>query len=241
MATSIAITCDHWSSMGNVSYLGLTCHLIDNNWMLNSFALGDYQTLARHTSDNVSTHIRNNADKWGLFEKILLLLNIKSAIEETAFDITLAKFHRIVGHFKHSPANHRELHENHIDLDLPQGNLIQHVDTRWNTMYDMLRRMLKHKKAITVTLVEQNHHFLTLTESEWEKMEKIADVLQPCKVASELLGGNKYVSSSVVSPIICYLSRETVIQDDDPRYIALFKEKFVNEMERRFNDFSNDC
>ncbi|XP_065645597.1 E3 SUMO-protein ligase ZBED1-like [Hydra vulgaris] len=31
-----------------------------------------------------------------------------------------------------------------------------------------------------------------------------------------------------------------VIQDDDPRYIALFKEKFVNEMERSFNDFSND-
>ena len=31
MATGIAITCDHWSSMGNDSYLGLTCHLIDNN------------------------------------------------------------------------------------------------------------------------------------------------------------------------------------------------------------------
>ncbi|XP_065652748.1 E3 SUMO-protein ligase ZBED1-like [Hydra vulgaris] len=254
--------------MGNVSYLGLTCHLIDNNWMLNSFALGVHQTLDRHTSDNVSTHIRNIADEWGLFEKIFSIgtdngrnivkavssfpfkhlpcfahtvqLIIKSAIEETAFDITLAKCHRIVGHFKHSPANNMELHESQIDLDLPQENLIQDVVTRWNSMYDMLRRMLKHKKAITVTLDEQNHHFQTLTEREWEKMEKIADVLQPCKVASELLGGNKYVSSSVVLPIICHLSCEMIIQDDDPRYIALFKEKFVNEMERRFNDFSND-
>ena len=268
MATSIAITCDHWSSMGNVSYLGLTCHLIDNFWMLNSFALGVHEALERHTSDNVSTHIRNIVDKWGFFEKIFSIgtdngrnivkavssfpckhlpcfahttqLIIKSAIEETAFDKILAKCHRIVGHFKHSPANNMELHENQIDLDLPEESLIQHVVTRWHSMYDMLRRMLKHRKAITVTLDEQNHRLQTLTEREWEKMEKIADVLQPCKVASELLGGNKYVSSSVVLPIICHLSREMVIQDDDPRYIALFKEKFLNEMERRFKDFLND-
>ena len=39
-ATYVALTGDHWTSVANENYLGVTVHLIDANWELHSFALG---------------------------------------------------------------------------------------------------------------------------------------------------------------------------------------------------------
>lgn len=40
-ATCVALTGDHWSSVNNENYLGVTVHLIDASWELHSFALGN--------------------------------------------------------------------------------------------------------------------------------------------------------------------------------------------------------
>ena len=39
-ATCVALTGDHWTSVKNDNYLGVTVHLIDASWELISFALG---------------------------------------------------------------------------------------------------------------------------------------------------------------------------------------------------------
>lgn len=39
-ATCVALTGDHWTSLANENYLGVTAHLIDISWELHSFALG---------------------------------------------------------------------------------------------------------------------------------------------------------------------------------------------------------
>ena len=39
-ATCVALTGDHWTSVNNDNYLGVTVHLIDASWKLHSFALG---------------------------------------------------------------------------------------------------------------------------------------------------------------------------------------------------------
>lgn len=39
-ATCVALTGDHWTSVNNDNYLGVTVHLIDASWELHSFALG---------------------------------------------------------------------------------------------------------------------------------------------------------------------------------------------------------
>ena len=44
-AACVALTGDHWTSVGNDNYLGVTVHLIDFNWELHSFALGTFTLL----------------------------------------------------------------------------------------------------------------------------------------------------------------------------------------------------
>ena len=38
-AASVALTGDHWTSVSNDNYLGVTAHLIDNVWKLRYFSL----------------------------------------------------------------------------------------------------------------------------------------------------------------------------------------------------------
>ena len=180
LSVTIPITCDHWTSTGNDSYIGLTCHIIDSDWKMKSFTLGVYNFLERHTSENILNQFENIGEEWGCYKKIFsigtdngrniikavstlpfkqfrclahtLQLIIKSAMDETGFDAILAKCHKIVGHFKHSPANNIELKKEQIAQDLPEESLIQHVATRWNSMHDMLNRLIKHRLAIDETL-----------------------------------------------------------------------------------------
>ena len=39
-AVFVALTGDHWTSVNNENYLGVTAHLIDVSWELHSFTLG---------------------------------------------------------------------------------------------------------------------------------------------------------------------------------------------------------
>ncbi|KAK3506020.1 hypothetical protein QTP70_003114 [Hemibagrus guttatus] len=49
----------------------------------------------------------------------------------------------------------------------------------------------------------------------------------------ELLGGEKYVSCSVVLPALCHLSLKMAVSEDDPAYVVRFKDAFKENMRKR--------
>ncbi|CAL9703477.1 unnamed protein product [Knipowitschia caucasica] len=71
------------------------------------------------------------------------------------------------------------------------------------------------------------------TKSEMEKLQKLEILLEPCRYFTELLGGEKFVSCSVVLPALCHLSRVMEISEDDPAYIVKFKQTFSADMTSR--------
>lgn len=54
-----------------------------------------------------------------------------------------------------------------------------------------------------------------------------------CRYVTELLGGEKYVSCSVVLPAFCHLSRVMESSDDDPAYVVKLKSTFRTDLETR--------
>lgn len=54
-----------------------------------------------------------------------------------------------------------------------------------------------------------------------------------CRYITELLGGEKYVSCSVVLPALCHLLRTMEVSDVDPAYIVRFKAAFTKDLNRR--------
>ncbi|XP_071376199.1 E3 SUMO-protein ligase ZBED1-like [Centroberyx affinis] len=137
----------------------------------------------------------------------MLQRTITVCLGDSGFGDALAKCRKIVGHFKHSPANTEELHQQQTELGQQREQLIQDVSTRWNSSLAMISRLLKKQEAVKATLGRQKHKLVMLTTSEWDKLQRLETLLEPCRYVTELLGGETYVSCSVVLPALCHLYR----------------------------------
>ncbi|KAL3968626.1 lamin A/C [Sarotherodon galilaeus] len=133
---NVALTGDHWTSVNNDNYLGVTAHFIDNDWTVQSFALTVSKTEERHYAEACADHFLNVANEWKIKDKVttlgtdsarnmvaaarllpfehmpcmahILQRTVTVSLNDSAFERALAKCRKIVGHFKHSPANAQE-------------------------------------------------------------------------------------------------------------------------------------
>lgn len=262
-STAIAITSDFWTSMGNESYCGITGHWINDDWQMESSALECLHVEERHFAANVAEVYENFAADWGISSKIKAVVtdnarNMTAAVAQTVFqhipclahtlqlsiivgfkeadtNSLFAKCRKVVGHFKHSAANTTEL-EQCNDSDSPLHKLQQDVPTRWNSICIMMQSLLQAKEAVITYMSApcgKSFKAAKLLDSDWEKMSKYVEVLELFCQATELLGGDKYVSCSSVLPVLSALTKHLTVHDDDPGYIARFKAATLADFQAR--------
>ncbi|KAL1262303.1 hypothetical protein QQF64_007568 [Cirrhinus molitorella] len=53
---------------------------------------------------------------------------------------------------------------------------------------------------------------------------------QEIRYVTDLLGGEAYVSCSVVLPAFCHLNHVMRVSDEDPAYVARFKTAFIKDL-----------
>ncbi|GAA6092479.1 E3 SUMO-protein ligase ZBED1-like [Tachysurus ichikawai] len=155
------------------------------------------------------------------------------SLHNSAFDNILAKCRKVVGHFKHSPASAAELEQKQIELGQKKESLIQNIPTRWNSTLDMIKSVRRNEQPLRDVLTTHNTKISMPTTAEMDKLQKLEMLLEPCRYVTELLGGEKYVSCSVVLPAFCHLSRVMESSDDDPAYVVKFKSTFRTDLETR--------
>ncbi|KAJ8369426.1 hypothetical protein SKAU_G00094540 [Synaphobranchus kaupii] len=97
------------------------------------------------------------------------------------FDGVLAKCRKVVGHFKHSPANSDELNAQQASLEQDQEPLVQDVPTRWNSTLEMIKRVRRNRDPLHATLSQQKHNLTLPTNAEYEKLAKLEKLLEPCR------------------------------------------------------------
>lgn len=72
-AEFVALTGDHWTSVRNSNYVGVTAHLADvteGTWHLQSFALTVQKTNTRHYAENCAEQFLSVAEEWGIQQKV---------------------------------------------------------------------------------------------------------------------------------------------------------------------------
>ncbi|KAL2088070.1 hypothetical protein ACEWY4_012284 [Coilia grayii] len=258
---TIALTGDYWTSLGNDNYLGVTAHYFTPQWELQSHALTVMKTEDRHFAENVAEHFMSVVREWGIEKKVVSLTtdsarNMVAAARElpfehlpciahsvhravtvslhnSPFDSALAKCRKLVGHFKHSPANALELERQQVALNQRKEELTQEVATRWNSTLEMIKRVNRNVEPLRAALALHSTKVAMPTATELEKTKKLEAVLEHCRYVTDLLGGEKFVSCSVVMPALCHLSRVMEITEDDPAYLIKFKQTFSADMEGR--------
>ena len=84
---NIAFTTDAWTSIGEHSYITVTCHVIDSKFKIHSFALETFEMKSTHTSENLLNAIKNVLSDWKLSEKHITFVSdnasdIKHALKD---------------------------------------------------------------------------------------------------------------------------------------------------------------
>ncbi|XP_063049691.1 E3 SUMO-protein ligase ZBED1-like [Engraulis encrasicolus] len=265
-AEAVSLTGDYWTSVSNDNYLGVTAHYFTRQWELQSHALTVMKTEERHFADNVVDHFMTVAREWGIEEKVASLTTdsarnmvaaarqlpfehvpcvahsvhraVTVSLHNSPFDSALAKCRKLVGHFKHSPANASELKQQQAAHHQKQEALTQEVPTRWNSTLEMVKRVHRNIKPLRDALALHPTRIPMPTAAELEKTKKLETALEHCRYVSDLLGGEMYVSCSVVLPALCHLSRVMDATEDDPAYMVKFKATFKADMDGRKDKYN---
>lgn len=229
----VALTTDIWTDLNTKSYLGVTAHYHINckqkNCMIGVIELND-----RHTSNNLKEWLLEIVQKWSIsLQSIVVVVsdnasNIKKAILDAfgeekhlscyahTLNLVLAKIieedeivsslckkvKSIVTFFKKSVILSDLLRE-HSDL-----KLIQNIETRWNSTFEMLHRFIQLSDKIGLILLQHPTAPPMLSALELQTIKEFIQLLEPFKTATTMLSGEMYVTASQVIPIIHTLANQ---------------------------------
>ena len=173
----VAVTTDLWTSVGQRSYITVTGHHIDSEWELKANILATKTVDDRHTGENIARHVKDimqsfniklssivtdnasnmiTAAETGNFDRLscfahTIQLCINDGLKQKAIAKATGGAKRIIGHFSHSPLSTNAILDQQRRLNPSERpvKLIQDVQTRWNSIYLMMKRLL----ALRVPLV----------------------------------------------------------------------------------------
>ncbi|KAL4141547.1 hypothetical protein QTP88_004172 [Uroleucon formosanum] len=152
---------------------------------------------------NISSALSHNGSN---FEHIsctahTLQLVIDDAVKESNMTDLLKRCKAIVTHYNHSNIASERLAETQKRLNLAPHKLIQMVNTRWNSIYLMLQRMLEQKDAILIDLPKIKKRQLLFARN-WNMIEGYVILLKPVFEATKELSREDTPILSMVLPII---------------------------------------
>lgn len=154
---------------------------------------------------------------------------------------TIGAASRLVAHFKHSYKATGYLATKQQQLKVEQHKLIQRNNTRWNSTYDMFKRLLEQRWPICAVLSDRHAtklsdaRTLELKDEHWRIMEDLIAFLQPLKVATTQLSQDSHVSLSLVVPILLALVNNHLnVTENDSVLIKKFKSTVKDDIASRF-------
>ena len=226
-----SFTTDFWTSCQNRSYVTVTVHYIDSDYILQSYLLETKEFTQSHTGVNIAEEMRSIMNEWSLpldqvsavttdnaSNMVLaidllestripcfshsLQLAVEDAVKLPRVSHALAKCRRLVSHFHHSTKSSYLLKQKQIDLHQEQLCLIRDVPSRWNSAYYMAERIILMQQSLSATLCAIRKSDLMPSDSEFVVLEEFIETMKPVVEITEAIGGEKWVTISTVRPLL---------------------------------------
>ena len=91
----VALTCDHWTSVANVSYLAATVHFIEDDWQLSSFTLSCKEHTGSTTAPDILREMKKAWKAFNITDESLMAIVSDTAPVMTAFGKLLVEQHGV--------------------------------------------------------------------------------------------------------------------------------------------------
>ncbi|XP_052753998.1 E3 SUMO-protein ligase ZBED1-like [Galleria mellonella] len=129
--------------------------------------------------------------------------NIQSSyLKNTEILNVITKCRNIVTHFKQSTKSANTLRDMQTQMNLEILKLKQDINTRWNSTFYMLERLLRLKIPLSATLPLLDTPPLNLNSAEWSILEDCVAVLRPLEKITTTLSGEYYPTLSYIIPLV---------------------------------------
>ena len=239
-----AFTSDGWSSRANHNYISFTVHYINSEWETCCHLLETSEITTDHTAENLGIFLEELMKRWKINVSMLsaattdnarnivlavtaldwphfgcfahtLQLGVQKAMDIPEMRKALGRAKRLAGHFHHSVKSSNVLRQKQRDLHYDEHSLVQEVATRWNSSHYMVQRILKQQQPLCATLLEIRKTDLMPNDAEIIAMEAFVEVMTPLVEITETIGGGKWVTLSVVRPLLCKLTKKHLADSSD--------------------------
>ena len=259
-ATYCSITTDIWTSLTTMSFMTVTCHFLTEKWELKSVVLDTPRIDVSHTAVNLAAVLVRIADEWAITSKVACAItdnanNIVAAIRIAGWEHSPCFAHtinlivtnsiaevpeveeliqaskKIVSFFHWSTKASDKLDKVQTQLNIEHHKLIQHVETRWNSVYYMLELFIEQYIAIRTALCLLDRNDLIISMEKMDVIKEIIEILRPFEQVTREMSADSYVSISKIIPLSKALQRLTVITDGVGGTLS---EKLSARMRRKF-------
>ena len=267
-ADYISFTTDMWTAIHHRAYITVTVHYISPEMQMRHHTLCTQEISVAHSAENLADEIGRILEDWGLSEKLYGATtdnarNIRNAVVDImqvmhlgcvghtlqlsvhkAFVLTpvarlIGKVKKLVEHFRKSTKETYALREKQALLQIPEHELVQQCDTRWNSTLYMLQRVRDLQPALCAVLMENKEkHICALFPdgAEWDLLEELVSILQPFEEATKAMSGSNYPTISMLSPLIYQLCKVTLkVNDGDSTNLQNIKEAMLEDFEERYS------
>lgn len=258
---TVTLTTDVWTDLQMRSYLGVTAHFLhESKTKMVTVSLSARVMDERHSAEYLKEILLAVCKEWNIKEENILAIvtdnasNITKAVELSVgskkhvpcFAHTLnlvaeraleecnslqdiiQKLKDIVTWFKRSVVASDDLRKK------TDKKLIQSVPTRWNSVFEMIKRFLELRPIINEIINNHRNAPPMIPVVETEILAEASEILQPLHAATINISGEKFATSSLVIPII------TIIQEKlsglQPKYneTKILLTKIKEQISRRF-------
>ncbi|XP_060648729.1 E3 SUMO-protein ligase ZBED1-like [Drosophila nasuta] len=230
---TVAITTDLWTSVANMSYITITCHFVDDNYILRCAVLStmSLKDETNHSANNIGDTLSDVLQKWNILDKVstivtdndrsmikmcenlkkrhlpcfahTLNLIVRECLSVDNIQIVIIKCKKIVTYIKQSNIAYAKFKA--AQLPNKTYGLKQEVPTRWNSAYAMLERILATREALGQVLLTTPKSPPHLTAEEVNVIMDIVKLLAPFNDATQKISAGATVTISLIIPFVCGL------------------------------------
>ncbi|XP_018406216.1 PREDICTED: zinc finger BED domain-containing protein 4-like, partial [Cyphomyrmex costatus] len=209
----VSFTTDLWSSMVGEGYITITCHFVLHG-DLKTVVLETIQIEGNHTAEHIKEHIEKVIKKWHLKDKVQCIVTDNAQNMINACNLLKIRHlpcfaHTLNltvndGYFKKSTVAMDKLREEQRKRNLKQLKPLQEVATRWNSILYMIKRLiaLNTEDCLIVTLSKLPKAPESLNFNNFIELNEMVKVLQPFETATNQISGQKYVTVSLIIPLV---------------------------------------
>ncbi|GES96275.1 zinc finger BED domain-containing protein 1-like [Rhizophagus clarus] len=230
-AISISLITDMWTGRNRQRFLGITCPFLDKNFKIheiigfkrkNNVIVTDNRANMKKAIKEMNK-IASNI-KWQPCTAHTLQLVVGKGLNSVKLLVLRAK--KLIDFFLR-PKQSQRLEEiqknsqNQVDMNTGQTSeyflqVVANISTRWNLSYYAWNRLIKIKSYIQMLIVElvnnendndakkdgKQLEKIILSSDEWELLQQLVIILSPFEEATNYLNGEKYITHSIMGPII---------------------------------------